>query len=174
MLYTIGMNHDKDPFVAYIMDLLHRHNYSMREGSLASGLSDDAIGTILRRWPNAKPRPGTLQAIAEHLGGDTVTLWQLAGIVHTADKLIEVPPESPDIARLTHLTAELAEQVANLPNFSEYPPAIRVRIMEILDTWRWLQVHKPEKVQELISIVHSQAMFAKALVQESEPVEDGP
>ena len=99
-------NFSMDGFTRYMTDLLKRQRYSMREASIAAGLSDEALSTLLRRWARegAKPRPDTLNAIAQAIGGDLNTMLRLVGYQ---------VPETPR-ATVPHL-AEFVERLSKLP-----------------------------------------------------------
>ena len=94
------------PVGRYILKLCQDQNLSMREASIRSGLSPEAIGVIVRRGATSKPRPDTLRLIADGIGGDFNRMMILAG---------HLPPE-PDPDRLedfnyvTRVLAELPEE----------------------------------------------------------------
>lgn len=71
----------------YITDLLAKHNLSQREGSMKAGLAPETLSKIIGRRSSI-PRPETLRAIADGLGGDFETMMILAG--H-----LEEPPIAP-------------------------------------------------------------------------------
>jgi transcriptional regulator with XRE-family HTH domain len=67
------------PLGQYIVQLCQKQNLSMREASSRSGLAPETISKILRRGESTRPRPQTLQAMADGLGGDFEHLMVLAG-----------------------------------------------------------------------------------------------
>jgi len=102
-----------DPFTRYMTDLLKRERYSMREASIAAGLSEDAVGTLLRRWARegAKPRPDTLNAIAQAIGGDLNTMLRLVGYQVPETPRATVPHLSEFVERLSKLPPEQQQRI---------------------------------------------------------------
>ena len=63
----------------YINNLRLARNLSLRKASYTCGLSPETIRTIISRGALSTPRPDTLQAIADGLGGNYERLMILAG-----------------------------------------------------------------------------------------------
>jgi len=84
----------------YIDELRQQQNLSWRRASYRCGLSPETLSTVVRRGNISTPRPATLQAIADGLGGNYERMMILAGHLE--------PPEpvspSPEVrAMIDHL-----------------------------------------------------------------------
>lgn len=104
---------ERTPLGKYITELCKRQNLSMREASRRADLGVETIGTIVRRGQTTQPRPSTLRAIADGLGGSYLHMMRLAGHL----------PEEPDKARMIEAN-EIAEQIASLPDGTTRKEAI--------------------------------------------------
>jgi hypothetical protein len=132
--YTFGM----DPFTAYITELCDRKHFSMREASIAAGLSEDGISSMLRRWPVGKPHPDTLNAIARAMGGDLFHMMRLAGydvpaipetsiprLAEFIESVSALPPAQQAVVMDAYLLLLQAQKAANEPQtrvLRESPP----------------------------------------------------
>ena len=63
----------------YIDELRQQQNLSWRKASYRCGLSPETLSMLVRRGNLSTPRPATLQAIADGLGGNYERLMILAG-----------------------------------------------------------------------------------------------
>jgi transcriptional regulator with XRE-family HTH domain len=81
----------------------------MRQASMKAGLAPETISLILRRGPESHPRPDTLMAIAEALGGNLTYMMRLAG------HLPPSPAEAED-AELRRKVNHIIEIFEGLPH----------------------------------------------------------
>jgi len=94
---------DTSPLGEYILNLCYENNLLMREASIRAGLGTETIGVIIRRGKTTTPRPDTLRAIADTLGGSFEHMMQLAGHL----------PEPPDPTKDPELR-RLADELLNI------------------------------------------------------------
>jgi transcriptional regulator with XRE-family HTH domain len=102
------VSHDWQGFEKYLTALVKESDLSMREASLKCGLAPETISVILRRIRYGVPRPETLRAIAEGLGGDYETMMILAG--HLESPAIDLDHDEDlrrDLLRLAMLWARV-------------------------------------------------------------------
>jgi transcriptional regulator with XRE-family HTH domain len=126
------MDEYTSPLGQYIVDLLNRHNLSMREASIRADLSPETVSQIVRRGRTTRPRPETLYQLAHALGGDFYHMLELAG---------HVPPHSDS---------------------RDIPIHIRAAVDEIVHIWRKLGDLDPEAQRQLmnIAIIQAEAFLA--------------
>lgn len=95
------------PLGDYIAGLCEQRNLSMRQASMQAGLAPETISLIIRRGPDSHPRPDTLMAIAEALGGNLTHMMTLAG--HLPPSPAEI--EDMELRRKVNQIIEIMEEL---------------------------------------------------------------
>lgn len=80
------------PLGEYVDELRRAQNLSWRKASYKCGLSPEALSMLVRRGKTSTPRPSTLRAIADGLGGNYERMMMLAGHLDAPTRG-ETPPE---------------------------------------------------------------------------------
>jgi transcriptional regulator with XRE-family HTH domain len=104
------VSHDWEGFEKYLTDLVKGSGLSMREASIRCGLAPETVSVILRRIRYGVPRPETLRAIADGLGGDYETMMILAGHLQAPALDLELDNDQDlrrDLLRLAMLWARV-------------------------------------------------------------------
>jgi hypothetical protein len=98
-----GKDYDREAFAAYLQGLLDEHNESMREASLASGMTHGSLGRFINK--RQRPTRESCIALADHFGLNPNEVLTRAGYdaMHFFDQsLIDpeaLPPEVSVLAR---------------------------------------------------------------------------
>lgn len=115
------MDSDRDTLADYVLDICERHNLTMRQASIRSGLDPSTIAKIVRRGKHGgAASPATLQAIADALGADFRRMMVLAGHL---DQPLEAGPDDGDLVydilriqevwrKLRHVDPDAARRLA--------------------------------------------------------------
>ena len=120
------------PLGQYILELVRGQHLSMREASMKAGLAPETISQILRRGSLSRPRPETLEMIADALGGDYTRMMILAGHLPSPRKNNGIDPE------------------------------LRAKADELIAIWEELKKSDPESANRLMRIAILQAEMVRA------------